>query len=215
MFMKVFLTITVFQSTVKDVFIYRAMTLDKVLEKLEEISPSQNEGENKLLGENIPIAKTSKKVTVYISPPENGDITDEDSGDETDVRLSNLPGKQLLLEALINSSTVSPSAPFIVQKSKNRDWRKQQDLRAKDKQSSLYKPTSADFPRNPVEVFDLFLDDDAINLLTNETIIIISKEKPPVFAYSWRNESIYWYSFWIVVLYRAKTQDVLGYRVRH
>ena len=97
------------------------MTLDEVLEKLEKILPSENEGENELLDENIPIAKTSKEVTVYLSPPENGDITDEDSGDEADVRLSNLPGKQLLSEALINSSTVTPSAPSIVQKSKSRD----------------------------------------------------------------------------------------------
>ena len=43
---------------------YRAMILDEVLEKLEEISPSENEGENKLLDENIPIAKTSKEVTI-------------------------------------------------------------------------------------------------------------------------------------------------------
>ena len=54
------------------------MTLDKVLEKFEEISPSENEGENELLDENIPITKTSKEVTTYISPPENGDVTDED-----------------------------------------------------------------------------------------------------------------------------------------
>ena len=41
------------------------MTLDEVLEKLEEISPSENESENELLDENIPIAKTSKEVTIY------------------------------------------------------------------------------------------------------------------------------------------------------
>ena len=33
-----------------------------------------------------------------------------------------------------------------------------------------------DFPRNPAEVFDLFLDDDAINLLTNETINYASQK---------------------------------------
>ena len=122
------------------------MTLNEVLEKLEKISPSENEGENELLDENIPIAKTSKEVTIYICPLENGDITNEDSGDETDVRLSNLPGKQLLSEALINSSTETPPAPSIVQKSKSRDWRKQQDLPARDRQNSVYKPTSVDFP---------------------------------------------------------------------
>ena len=42
------------------------MTLDEVLEKLEEISPGKNEDENELLDENIPIAKTSKEVTSYI-----------------------------------------------------------------------------------------------------------------------------------------------------
>ena len=90
------------------------MTLEEVLEKLEEISPSENEGENELLDENIPIAKTFKEVTMYTSLPENGDIADEDSGNEMNVRLSNLRGKQLLSEALINSSTVTPSAPSIV-----------------------------------------------------------------------------------------------------
>ena len=89
---------------------YRAKTLDKVLEKLEEISPSGNEGENELLDENIPIAKTLKEVIIYVFTTKNSDITDEDSRDETDVRLSNLPGKQLLSEAIINSSTVTPSA---------------------------------------------------------------------------------------------------------
>ena len=78
------------------------MAFDEVLEKLEEISPSENEGENELHDENISIAKTSKEVTIYISPPKNDDVTDEDSGDEIDVRLSNIPGKQLLPEALIN-----------------------------------------------------------------------------------------------------------------
>ena len=151
------------------------MTLDKVLEKFEEISPSENEGENELLDENIPITKTSKEVTTYISPPENGDVTDEDSGDETDVRLSSLAGKQLLSEALINSRTVTPSALSIVQKSKSRDWRKQQDLPASDRQNSVYKLTSTDLPRNPVEVFDLFLDDNAINV-ASETINYASQK---------------------------------------
>ena len=90
------------------------MTLDEVLEKLKKISHSENKGENELLDENIPIAKTPKEVTIYISPQENGDITDEGSRDETDVRLSNLPGKQLLSGALINSSTVTPSTPSSV-----------------------------------------------------------------------------------------------------
>ena len=40
----------------------------------------------------------------------------------------------------------------------------------------VYKPICADFPRNPAEVFDLFLDDDAINLLTNETINYASQK---------------------------------------
>ena len=73
----------------------RAKTLDKVSEKLEEISPSENESENELLDENVAIAKTSKEVTIYISIPENGDITDEDSGYETYARLSNIPGNQI------------------------------------------------------------------------------------------------------------------------
>ena len=159
------------------------MTLYKVLEKLEEISPSENKGENELLDENIPIAKTSKEVTIYMSPPEKGDLTDEDSGNETDVQLSNLPGKQLLSEALINLSTVTPSAPSVVEKSKSRDWRKQRDLPARHRQNSVYKSTSADFPRNSAEVFDLFLDDDAINLFTNKTINYASQKGNHQFSF--------------------------------
>ena len=167
----------------KDLFVTE-MTLDEVLEKLEEISPSENEGENELLDEHIPIAKTSKEVTICISPPESGDITDEDSGDEIDVRLFNLPENQLLSEALISSSTVTQSALSIVQKSKSRDWRKQQDLPARDRQNSVYKPTSADFPQNPAEGFDLFLDDDAKNLLTNDAIAYASQKGNHQFSFT-------------------------------
>ena len=49
----------------------------------------------------------------------------------------------------------------IAQKSKSRNWCKQQDLPARDRQNSLYKPTSSDFPRNSTEGFIPFLDDDA------------------------------------------------------
>ena len=160
------------------------MTLDEVLEKLEEILPSENESENELLDEHIPIAKTSKEVTICISTPENGDITDEDSGDEIDVRLFNLPENQLLSEALISSNTVTQSALSIVQKSKSRDWRKQQDLPARDRQNSVYKPTSADFPQNPAEGFDLFLDDDAKNLLTNDAIAYASQKGNHQFSFT-------------------------------
>ena len=132
MFMKIFdnYSISIYR---EECVLYKAMTLHEVLEKLEEISLIENDGENELLDKNISVAKTSKEVAIYISPLENGDITDEDSGDETDVKLFNLPGKQLLSEALRNSSTVTPSAPFIVQKSKSRDWRKQQDLPTRDR----------------------------------------------------------------------------------
>ena len=41
------------------------MTLDEVLDELEEIFLSGNEGENQLLDKNMPIEKTSKEVFTY------------------------------------------------------------------------------------------------------------------------------------------------------
>ena len=78
-----------------------------------EILPSGNEGENKPLHKNIPIAKALNEETIYIYPSKNDDVTDEDSGDETDVRLFNLPGKHLWSEE-INSCNVTPTAPSFV-----------------------------------------------------------------------------------------------------
>ena len=49
-------------------------------------------------------------------------------------------------------------------------------MSARDRKLSVYKPTSADFYRNPAKVFDLFLNDDDINLLTNETINYVSQK---------------------------------------
>ena len=69
------------------------MTLDEILYNLEEVSLNRDESENELLDENMPLAKTSKKVAIYISPMKNGDITDKDPGVETNFQLSNLRHK--------------------------------------------------------------------------------------------------------------------------
>ena len=91
----------------------------QVLNDLKEISPSGDVGENELLDENMPIAKTLKEVTTF--SPKNDNITDKDLGKKTDVRLPNLPQKHFLSEAIINLCTLTPPVSSIAQKSKSSD----------------------------------------------------------------------------------------------
>ena len=70
------------------IFIFhRALSLAEILEILEKSDSEEHSDTEENPEKGV--------VNVFISPAENGNETDEDSGDEEDVCLSNLPGKQL------------------------------------------------------------------------------------------------------------------------
>ena len=70
------------------IFIFnRALSSAEILEILEKSDSEQHSDTEENPGKRV--------VNVLISPLENGNGTDEDSGDEEEVCLSNLPGKQL------------------------------------------------------------------------------------------------------------------------
>lgn len=66
----------------------KPLTLNQILQEVENLSSEDQPDE------------------IYILPPENcnNDVTDEDSGEENNVDLYNLPGAQLLSEAVVNSA---------------------------------------------------------------------------------------------------------------
>ena len=66
------------------------------LEKLNDASDDASEEDDYI------VCQKSNEVTVYILAPDEVH-TDDDSGDEQHVTLSNLPGRQLLSDALLKS----------------------------------------------------------------------------------------------------------------
>ena len=86
---------------------YSNLTLAEILEELENVILSDASDEEIL--QERPVFKTkSSEVTVNILPPDNNEGgTDEDCGDEEEVRVSNLPGSQLRAKASADSTSVS------------------------------------------------------------------------------------------------------------
>ena len=77
---------------------FRKVRLDEVLEEIEKYCDSdETSDENE---EQMNVIVSTKQIAVYISPPDNGGITDEDSGGEDTVTLANLPGNQITAAAL-------------------------------------------------------------------------------------------------------------------
>ena len=123
-------------------------------------------------------------VSVFISPPsEHGEDTPEDSGDETDVQIGNVPGSQLNAEASCSSNANTGSAsggdktPDTLSAPRSAD-RKRKKIREwlvgdlpsiTDNVSYPYRPSSSDVPRQPHEVFELFVDVTVIDLLCKHT----------------------------------------------
>ena len=76
--------------------------MDEVLEEIEKYCDSDEASDENKKQMNVIVS--TKQIAVYISPPDNGGITDEDSGDEDKVTLANLPGNQITAAAEINDS---------------------------------------------------------------------------------------------------------------
>ena len=123
-------------------------------------------------------------VSVFISPPsEHGEDTPEDSGDETDVQIGNVPGSQLNAEASCSSNantgcasggdktpdTLSAPRSADRKRKKIREWLVGDLPSITDNVSYPYRPSSSDVPRQPHEVFELFVDVAVIDLLCKHT----------------------------------------------
>ena len=85
------------------------MRLDDVLEQLEQWSDDKD-SERLTVDENVAAVKATEVVTVFISPPDNEIITDEDSGDGENIKLHNLPRNQIIVDATVAAPRTSAPA---------------------------------------------------------------------------------------------------------
>ena len=81
--------------------IFCSLSLVEIVEELEkeietDFSLDESDGWEQF---HEQIKTKPHEIEVFISPPDDGAVTDEDSGDEGDVEMRNLPGNQLLSEA--------------------------------------------------------------------------------------------------------------------
>lgn len=131
---------------------------------------------------------------IYITPPENYDKSDEDSGDEESANINNLSRHQLLAEAEFRATVSSQTGPDVVEEildgslvnetnkpttsqelappSKKRrivarKWR-QVDIPEKPEKISE-PPNFLEDLENPVQFFELFFDAEVFELLRSET----------------------------------------------
>ncbi len=121
-------------------------------------------------------SKQSETQDIYIMPADDGAVTDEDSGEEDHVDISNLPSTQLTAFAVIQSSQLQDDTDKGVMKQekqkkkiKLRQWKA--DLPVKLNVTRYpYKPSVADIPCKPSAIFELLLDVVAIEHLVKQTV---------------------------------------------
>ena len=126
--------------------------------------------------------------SVFIEPPDNRELSDEDSADEDNGGLmDNLSGKQLQARAELvmdsgarvgnfddlddddNIPEDVPLSTFVNKKVENLKWLKQMDLLSQDNILSQEPDTSEYRNLSPVELFELFITDDIITFLVEES----------------------------------------------
>ncbi|XP_056648823.1 piggyBac transposable element-derived protein 2-like [Diorhabda sublineata] len=159
----------------KPIFFYRGLTLNELLQIIEEDDHNEVDDE----------------ISLTIMPPKNSceEVTDEDSGDEDHLDINNLPGSQLLAEAEIfepkveedvNISLSSDSGSDDNEENlplsdvkrllknsqhiyvkKNYVWRNQ-DLTPNN--IEVPKPQIVQNENSVIELFSLFWDDEVIDL---------------------------------------------------
>ena len=119
------------------------------------------------------------ETTVYITPPSDGAVTDKDSGDEQTINIANLLGSHLRSTAVqaetqedpvendeCPTDTAAPATRCQSKKKKIRYWSKGDLPFAAPELQYPYRPSAANVPRKPHEIFELFLDLEALDLLT-------------------------------------------------
>ena len=158
---------------------FRGLTLAEIIEELERPVSDTD------LSDSDDGSHPQKDViSVFISPPsEHGEDTPEDSGDETHVNIGNVPGSQLNAEASCSSNInigstsagdVTPDTQPVPRstdrkRKKIREWCVNDLPSVADDVSYPYRPSSADVPCQPHEIFELFLDVTVIDLLFKHT----------------------------------------------
>ena len=168
---------------------FRKVRLDEVLEEIKnycDLDEASDENE-----ERMNVIVSTKQIAVYISPPDNGGTTDEDSGDEDTVTLANCPGNQITAAAEIKDSAPTSQTSHdrgfqsqTVKSRKARHWQKK-DLPKTgiSTEHATYKPTLADLPRSPAETFELFVD-EVVRHLTAQTISYAAQSENHQFSMS-------------------------------
>ena len=155
---------------------FRKVRLDEVLEEIEKYCDSDEASDEN--EEQMNVIVSTIQIAVYISPPDNEGITDEDSGDEDTITLANLSGNQItpaaeikLFAKLLRTSHDRGFQSQTAKSRKARHWQKK-DLPKTgiSTEHATYKPTSADLPRLPAETFELFVDEEVVRHLTAQTI---------------------------------------------
>lgn len=172
------------------VFSHRPCSSNEILEELQK--PIGDDTDEDGGGMKEP----ENQIAIYIIPPDDGNKTEEDSGEEDHVELRNLPGSQLLSEAELRTNgslstqedLTQPddmqednvpqpsSSKSISRKSgrkylKIRQWLEDDVPFLEDITGYPYRPSAADLPRQPHEIFELFLDTLAIERLTKDTVM--------------------------------------------
>jgi hypothetical protein len=76
------------------------------LEIIDELEKQHDSEQSEPSDDESNIVKTREVPSdIYITPPDDGHITDEDSGEENVVRIDNLPGSQLIVESNVVEDT--------------------------------------------------------------------------------------------------------------
>ncbi|PSN47231.1 PiggyBac transposable element-derived protein 3, partial [Blattella germanica] len=156
----------------------KLLTLHELLEEVEKLDSDPN----------IP-----EHIDITIFPPDNSnnDNTDEESGEEENVNINNLPGSQLRVEAELLKKTNNeenvdnsegsysdniPSTSGVKRKRKSLSQRKvsntQSDWRINDICSDMPSWKNVVVCQNqlsPVDTFFLFFDDEVIDMLVDYT----------------------------------------------
>lgn len=172
-------------------FSHRPLRLQEILEEIENWDDASGEDEDEM-------KESENLITVYIQPPVDGNETEEDSGDEDHVEIRNLPGSQLLSEGEYRTHDLhsaqedltlrvdaqenppQPSSSKSTSKKSGKCGKKQlrirqwhvDDIPCMEIHTCYpYRPSIADLPRQPHEIFELFLDTLAIERLTKDTVM--------------------------------------------
>ncbi len=156
----------------------RKLNLNDILDKLEKPTMSDESEVRHEDDESSEIIKKTEPHDLYIMPVNDGAVTDENSGKEESMDISNLPATQLTAFAEIESSGPQDGADEAVERQESqekkiiklRKW-KAQDLPEKTNVPCYpYKPSVADIPSTPSQTLELFLDVLAIDHLVKQTV---------------------------------------------